>query len=68
MLTHPCMEGQFLVARAISAEASAPQSLSSAASRALGSAASQGAVSGWPTRCHGIFIWRRFHMPRLEWK
>lgn len=23
----------------------------------------------WATpRDHGIFIWRRFHMPRLEWK
>lgn len=64
----PCLKGQLLVERAISAEAlflRVPPRQQLAASRALGSTASQGAVSGW---CHGIFIWRRFHMPRLEWK
>lgn len=52
--------------------ASAPSSLPPAVSRLLGE---QLQVKGRKllvqratAQDYGIFIWRRFHMPRLEWK
>lgn len=73
------MRGQLLWSGGVSAEASlgpamasAPSSLPPAVSRLLGE---QLQVKGRKllvqratAQDYGIFIWRRFHMPRLEWK